>query len=155
VLTLSTGMRRSEVRFLTWEQVDLQKGVIILNTTKNGERRRVAVRGWRWTFCASTAKVRRIDTNFVFPGHKTARTGQPFDVDHFWDLAVKEIGLKDFHFHDVRHTTASYLAMSGASLLEIAEVLGHKTLQMVKRYSHLAESHTASVVERMNQKIFG
>ena len=45
--------------------------------------------------------------------------------------------------------------MNGASLLEIAEVLGHKTLQMVKRYSHLAESHTAGVVERMNKKIFG
>ena len=45
--------------------------------------------------------------------------------------------------------------MNGASLLEIAEVLGHKTLQMVKRYSHLAEGHTAGVVERMNEKIFG
>ena len=61
----------------------------------------------------------------------------------------------DFRFHDLRHSTASYLAMDGATMLEIAEVLGHRTLQMVKRYSHLAESHTASVVERMNRKIFG
>ncbi|MFQ5444059.1 MAG: tyrosine-type recombinase/integrase, partial [Nitrospinales bacterium] len=55
----------------------------------------------------------------------------------------------------LRHSAASYLAMSGASLAEIAEVLGHKTLQMVKRYSHLSEAHTASVVSRMNKKIFG
>jgi site-specific recombinase XerD len=45
--------------------------------------------------------------------------------------------------------------MSGASLVEIAEVLGHKTLAMVKRYAHLSEAHTAAIVERMNSKIFG
>ena len=44
--------------------------------------------------------------------------------------------------------------MNGASLAEIAETLGHKTLQMVKRYSHLSEAHTASVVGRMNAAIF-
>ena len=63
--------------------------------------------------------------------------------------------IENFRFHDLRHSTASYLAMNGASLLEIAEILGHKTLQMVKRYSHLAESHTASVLKSMNMKIFG
>ena len=58
-------------------------------------------------------------------------------------------------FHDLRHSTASYLAMNGASLLEIADILGHKTLQMVKRYSHLSEDHKADVLERMNKKVFG
>ena len=53
---------------------------------------------------------------------------------------------------DLRHTAASYLAMNGASLAEIAEVLGHKTLSMVKRYAHLSEAHTAAVVERMNAR---
>lgn len=52
-------------------------------------------------------------------------------------------------FHDLRHTNASYLAQQGASLLEIADTLGHKTLAMVKRYSHLAQSHKQSVLERM------
>lgn len=55
----------------------------------------------------------------------------------------------------LRHSAASYLAMNGASLAEIAEVLGHKTLQMVKRYAHLSDAHTAGVVTRMNEKIFG
>ena len=44
---------------------------------------------------------------------------------------------------------------AGASLAEIAEVLGHKTLTMVKRYAHLSESHTRGVVERMNRAVFG
>ncbi len=72
-----------------------------------------------------------------------------------WDSAVKSAGVENFHFHDLRHSCASYLAMNGASLVEIAAVLGHKTLDMVKRYAHLSEQHTLSVVERMNQKIFG
>ena len=55
----------------------------------------------------------------------------------------------------MRHTAASYLAMNGATLPEIADVLGHKTYDMVKRYAHLSEEHTAGVVERMNEKIFG
>ena len=72
-----------------------------------------------------------------------------------WDNAVETAKIENFHFHDLRHTCASYLAMNNASLAEIAEVLGHKTLQMVKRYAHLSEQHTLSVVERMNEKIFG
>ena len=61
----------------------------------------------------------------------------------------------DFHFHDLRHTCASYLAMNGATMGEIAAVLGHKTLQMTKRYAHLSEEHSQSVVEKMTTKIFG
>ena len=66
--------------------------------------------------------------------------------------AVTQSGLEDFRFHDLRHTAASYLAMSGASLAEIAEILGHKTLSMVQRYAHLSEAHTSKVVERMSNK---
>lgn len=55
----------------------------------------------------------------------------------------------------LRFMTTSHLAMGGATLAEIAEVLGHKTLAMVKRYAHLSDSHTASVVDRMNARIFG
>ena len=71
-----------------------------------------------------------------------------------WEYAVKRAGIADFRFHDLRHTFASYLAMNGATL-EIAEVLGHKTLAMVKRYAHLSEAHTRGVVERMNRAVFG
>ena len=62
---------------------------------------------------------------------------------------LKAAQIEDFKFHDLRHTTASYLAMNGASMREIADVLGHKTMAMVKRYTHLSEAHTASVVNAM------
>jgi integrase len=72
-----------------------------------------------------------------------------------WNDALAKSEIKDFRFHDLRHTTASYLAMNGATLAEIAEVLGHKTLAMVKRYAHLSETHTTNVVEKMASKFLG
>ena len=62
-------------------------------------------------------------------------------------------GLTDFRFHDLRHTFASYMAMDGATLRDIADALGHRTLNMVLRYSHLTEEHSASVVRGMNQRM--
>jgi integrase len=69
--------------------------------------------------------------------------------DQYWQEALTAAGIKNFRFHDLRHTRASMLAAQGASLLEIADVLGHKTLAMVKRYSHLAQSHEIAAIERM------
>ena len=85
----------------------------------------------------------------------TDRSNQPVSIRTSWDTAVRRANLENFRFHDLRHSTASYLAMNGGSLLEIADILGHKTLQMVKRYSHLSEDHKANVLERMNMKVFG
>ena len=79
---------------------------------------------------------------------------QPMCKCRAWGNAVERAGIANFRFHDLRHSAASYLAMNGASLAEIAEVLGHKTLAMVKRYAHLTEAHTKSVVERMNRAVF-
>ena len=164
VLALSTGMRKEELLSLRWSDLDIPKGVIILQKTKNKERRRVAVRGHAWELLKEHAKVRRLDTQFLFPGQKPSpqkeckavcAVDRHFDIRKPWQTALKKAGIKDFVFHDLRHSCASYLAMNGASSLEIAEVLGHKSLDMVKRYAHLAESHTASIVERMNKSIFG
>ena len=98
------------------------------------------------------AKVRKIDTDFVFPGR---RPGRPIDLTRPWKAAQEASGVKNFRGHDLRHSCASYLAMNGATPADIAEVLGHKTLQMVKRYAHLSEAHTSKVVAAMNEKIFG
>ena len=81
--------------------------------------------------------------------------GTPVEIKRAWYTALQRAEIADFKFHDLRHSAASYLAMSGASLAEIAEILGHKTLSMVKRYAHLSEVHTAGVVARMNRAIFG
>ncbi len=157
ILALSTGMRQGEIMGLTWDVVDLNQGRAILHETKNGERRAVAITGHALEVLKELNKVRRIDCNLLFPAKESTpqKPQKPIDLRTPWETAVKKAELKDFHFHDLRHSAASYLAMNGASLAEIAEVLGHKTLQMVKRYAHLSEGHTARVVASMNDKIFG
>ena len=157
VLALSTGMRQGEIMSLTWDTVDLNQGRAILHETKNGERRAVAITGHALEVLKEFNKLRRIDCNLLFPAKESRpqKPQKPMDLRTPWETAVKKAELQDFHFHDLRHSAASYLAMNGASLAEIAEVLGHKTLQMVKRYAHLSEGHTARVVASMNDKIFG
>lgn len=152
VLALSTGMRRGEIMALRWSQIDILRGRILLYETKNDTSRAVPLTGLALTMMGDLAKVRRIDTDLVFYGE----TGnQPVDLTKPWTTALSKAELSNFRFHDLRHSAASYLAMDGATTIEIAAVLGHKTLQMVKRYSHLANSHTSSVVTSMNAKIFG
>ena len=152
VLSLSTGIRQGELLRLKWADIDLDRGVIVLHETKSGERRAVPLAGHALAVMREVSKVQRIDTPLVFPGRKPDTS---MGVRTSWELALKRAGIENFRWHDLRHSTASYLAMNGASLAEIAEVLGHKTLQMVKRYAHLSEQHTARVVERMNLSVFG
>lgn len=151
VLALATGARKMELLQLTWRDVNLQRATITLQHTKNRERRTLPLADLALQEVQKLAKVRRIDTPLLFP---RADGQQPIDLRYAWAQALQAAQITDFRFHDLRHSAASYLAMNGASLVEIAEVLGHKTLQMVKRYAHLSVAHTAGVVARMNAAIF-
>ena len=158
VLALSTGMRSGEMRGLTWDRVDLKGGTILLEHTKNGERRVIPLAGHARELLEQLGKVRRLDTMLVFPSRLAAAPGKPVkpvNVQHPWEQALAVAGIENFRIHDLRHSAASYMLMNGATIGELAEVLGHKTLQMVKRYSHLSEAHTRGIVERMNSAIFG
>ena len=152
MLALATGARLGELTGLHWDQVDLKKGTAYLETSKSGERRTLPIRGPALDVLRQYAKVQRMDSPFVFP---SVNGKKPYSFRPYWNRALKRAQIEDFRFHDLRHTTASYLAMNGATLIEIADVLGHKTLEMVKRYAHLADSHKADVLERMNDSIFG
>jgi integrase len=153
VLALASGMRQGELMGLQWQNVNLKDGYLILHETKNGERRRVPLSGLALSLLKDYAKIRRLDTPLLFPS--PTKPQQPIELKKAWLTALERAGINDFHWHDLRHCTASYLAMNGASLAEIAEVLGHKTLAMVKRYAHLSDGHVSNVVASMNAKIFG
>jgi integrase len=147
-------MRKMEILTLRWPDVDLDRGLVMLQRTKTGERRGVPLRGPALEAVRELARQpRRIDTDLLFPGTKNPR--RPMEIDRAWTVALARSGVKDFRFHDLRHSCASYLAMNGASLAEIAAVLGHRSLSMVSRYAHIAESHVAGVVERMNRAVLG
>lgn len=163
VLALSTGMRQGEIMNLRWDDVDLDRGVIILHETKNNERRRVPVAGHALQVLKTHYQTRNTETNLLFPSKRQVRRTpkgteayyKPIDLRAPWEAALKRANINDFLFHDLRHTAASYLAMNGASLAAIAEILGHKTLAMVKRYAHLSDSHITNVVASMNERMFG
>jgi integrase len=152
IIVLSTGARKMEILGLCWSDVDLQQGCIFLQQTKNGDRRVLLLTGYALGLMQRHAKAGRTDTSLVFPN----KTGsKPRSIRNAWENAVKRAGIDNCHYHDWRHSAASSLLMNGASLAEIGEILGHKTPQMTKRYAHLSESHSRSVVARMNQAIFG
>jgi integrase len=137
---------------LCWPDVDIKRGALTFHETKNGERRAVPLTGQALSLMRQHAKGRRLDTTLVFPN---ATGKRPLGIREAFEGAVKHADITDLRCHDLRHTAASYLAMSGTSLAETAKVLGHKTLAMVRRYSHLTEGHTRGVVERMNRAAFG
>lgn len=160
IMALSTGARAQELLGLRWGQVDLVRRVAVLTETKNGETRLLPLAGLALELLKDRGKIRHLDTDLIFPGRPLRdsagkRFFRPVNLRTAFETALKVAGIEDFRWHDLRHSAASYLVMNGASLPEIAEVLGHKTLEMVRRYSHLSEAHTADVVERMNRKIFG
>jgi len=146
VLALYTGCRKTEIRCLRWEEVDLEGRCLRLLATKNGSTRVVPLVGEALTVLRQQYATRRLNVPWVFP--RSDGKGA-VDIDGSWRRMMQKVQLPNFRFHDLRHTAASYLAMSGATLAEIAEVLGHRSLQVTKRYSHFLDSHTAGVVERM------
>jgi integrase len=151
-------MRRGEITNLTWRHVDLPKYMIRLlpDDTKTGQARAVPLSGPALSALQKLHRKHGRDTLHVFPAPGTSgEDSRLIDIQSAWKMALERAGLEDFRFHDLRHTAASYLAMNEATSAEIAEVLGHKTLQMVQRYAHLTEAHTRAVVERMNDPVFG
>lgn len=144
-LALSTGARKGELLRLEWRDIDLVRGVARLGVTKNGDSRvlplvHVIVERLK-------ARPQPPHGGLLFPSPRLP--DRHFQFGKHWYAALREADIKDFRFHDLRHSCGSYLAMSGASTLEIADVLGHKSLEVVRRYSHLNSQHKAQLAERV------
>ena len=95
-------------------------------------------------------KVRNIKSDYLF----TTKDGQKLIDMRVRFYKVLEVSGVQCRFHDLRHTVASHIAMNGGSLLDIASVTGHKTMQMVKRYSHLTQKHTAQLLQSTTDEMF-
>jgi integrase len=149
VLSLTTGARQAEIMTLRWGQVDFKRRVITLHDTKNGERRALPLVGQPLALLQERRKVRNLADDRIFPPKPRAKKAECIDLNAPWVAARNAAGLTDFHWHDLRHTAASYLAMSGVSHVELAKVLGHRTLAMVARYSHLSDGHIVATGEKL------
>ncbi len=156
-LAICTGMRRGEIENLTWDKIDLHRCVITLapEDVKNATRRVIPLVNPALDIMRERGKLRRLDTNLVFAApFRRGEKPHAMNFRNAFDYALESAKIHDFKFHDLRHTCASYLAMSGASLTEIGAILGHKTAQMSLRYSHLSPQHSAAVLNRMAAAVF-
>ena len=152
VLSLATGCRKNEIFSLRWDQIDLINGAIKVEDSKNNCTRFAPLKNHALDLIREHSKVRRIDTPLVFPSRKNPQ--KPIDFRKPWEKALAKAGIEDFRWHDLRHSCASYYAMNGATPRELAELLGHKTLQMVQRYSHFSNAHLSNLADDMTKKIF-
>lgn len=153
LMALTTGARRGELARLRWQDIDLQRCEARVRTTKNGQSnvlpltKTVATELLR--FRQHDAQRFRIALQHQLVFHSDEKPDVAFNFEGPWRAALRASGVTEFRFHDLRHTCASYLAQEGASLLEIANVLNHKQLAMVKRYAHLTVKSKAVLVNRV------
>jgi integrase len=145
-LALYTGMRRSEQYSCEWSWIDLDTRVLTVPRSKHGEKRRVflndaAVSAFRllWRFSEGKGKV------FGHLYNSPTTTG----AREWFEQALADAGIKNFHWHDLRHTFASRLVMAGVDIRTVQELMGHKTIQVTLRYAHLAPQHQLEAVQRL------
>jgi len=144
VTALHTGMRKGEILNLKWADVDFTNRIITIQESKSGKKRMLPMDD---TVC-ETLKVlpSRFKKGYVFPS--PMGEGKPlYDCRKQFSNAVKQADIHNFRFHDCRHTFASHLVMSGVDLMTVKELLGHATLTMTMRYTHLAPDHRMRAIK--------
>lgn len=139
-IALYTAMRQGEILSLTLDQVDLQRRIVRLNATKNGSARTVPLsrRAVRVLRQAIAHPVRPKGVDLIFygePGKDKKR--RPYTISKVWSNTLQRAGISDLRFHDLRHEAVSRLVEKGLSDQEVAAISGHKSMQMLRRYTHL------------------
>ncbi|WP_164963971.1 site-specific integrase [Rubrivivax sp. JA1026] len=144
LMALTTGARKSELLGLHWRDVDLERALAFVDVSKNGDPKGLPLLP---AVIEQLHQFKGAPTTLVFPSHRDSK--KPISFEKPWHDALKAAGVKAFRFHDLRHSCASFLAQNGASLLEIADLLGHRQISMTKRYSHFAAGDRSALVERV------
>jgi len=144
-LAVETAARQGELLGLLWKDVDLTNQIVILRDTKNGEDRAVPL----------TNRAVAVLKSLKRPRNQFARVVpvERMTLYHAFVAAATRAKIEDYTFHDIRHEALSRFAERGdLSLLELAEISGHKTLQMLKRYTHLRAS---TLARKINAPVAG
>lgn len=144
LMALTTGARKGELLGMRWGDLDLDKGVVHVGRSKNGDPKVLPLTP------PVVEEARRLQGGpgaLVFASPR--RPQQAFGFEPQWLVLLHDTGIRNFRFHDLRHSCASMLAQNGATLLEIGDLLGHRQVSMTKRYSHLAAGHRQALVCRV------
>lgn len=154
LLSLHTGMRASEIFNLTWGDVDLTKGLLTLRNTKNGKTRQVFMTNEVKTMFENMGGGQH--DSYVFTDRKGNRIKE---ISNSFGRIIKELGFNNgvtdprqkVVFHTLRHTFASWLVENGTDLYIVKELMGHSTLTMTERYSHLGQNTLQEAVQRLDK----
>ena len=151
-LALYTAMRKSEITSLTRSQINLNKRTILLLDTKNSSARTVplSTKAFQVIDAALNHPTSPVDSNLIFagePGKDGSR--KPYVINRVWSNALKRAEITKFRFHDLRHEATSRFVEAGLSDQEVASITGHKSMQMLKRYTHLRTEDLVSKISAM------
>jgi len=146
-IALTTALRRSNIENLQWRNVDFDEQVLRIERTKNGEPHISPMLPDVAATLKAIKPARAEAHHCVF--HAPSTPNKPRKFNGTWLRAVKDAGIEDFRFHDLRHTSCSRLGIAGVDALQIAEHSGHKSLKMVQRYTHLNVASRAKLVNEI------
>ncbi|HEX9666404.1 MAG TPA: site-specific integrase [Thermodesulfobacteriota bacterium] len=144
ICAVSTGMRRSEILGLKWEDVNLKQRTITVRDTKNFEFRFIPIN--ETLLQTLTELQENASSEYVF-NYK----GSPVkEIKSAFETALNKAKISRCRFHDLRHTIATRLVMNGVDLVTVQELLGHRSIVMTKRYSHPTPEHKKRAIESVN-----
>jgi integrase len=146
-----TGLRRSEIVNLRWEDVDLaRKLIMVRNTesfvTKTGKMRTVPLNSTVFELLKNMPK----SSEYVFPGDRGGRYNPNFLTERFREIVRENQLDHHLHFHSLRHTFASFLVSKGVSLYHVQKLLGHSNPRITQIYSHLSPNDMLPAVEEIS-----
>jgi len=151
MFALATGLRAANVTRLTWEQVDLSRNLAWVHPDQAKARKAISVPLNAEAVLLIRKQLGRHATHvFSFKGQRITQVSTKA-----WYKALKRAGTTDFRWHDLRHTFASRLVMKGVDLRTVQELMGHKTITMTLRYSHLSPAHQLEAVQGLNRPATG
>jgi len=148
-VAIHTGLRQAEQFNLRWEHVDFTTGIITIPRSKHGEARRIPMNDTVRDLLRALPS--RLKSALVFPSTtgETAVDARNY-MNRVFVPALEKARIAGFRWHDLRHTFASRLVMKGVDLRTVQELLGHKTMAMTLRYSHLSPGHQLDAVRRLD-----
>ncbi len=153
-LSVATGLRQGELLRLDWSDVDFTKSTVQVRHSKNDDARTVHMPESAAEALQALKRSSKVLGAGVFTTPEGLRLSKP-QLETRWRRIKRLAGLSDFRWHDLRHTAASYLAQSGASLLEIGAVLGHRSPSVTARYSHMVQGAPVTGHDKVDAKLRG
>ncbi|MFC2169417.1 tyrosine-type recombinase/integrase [Acidobacteriota bacterium] len=145
IIALNTGMRKSEILSLKWENINYAKGFIFIEDSKSGKSRKIPMNK---TVHNTLRAIKKI-SGYIFYNPETKNSIK--NVRKSFKTACKKANIYDLRLHDLRHTTATKMIEVGVDLVTVSKILGHSTIQMTMRYAHPTPENIKRAVDKLGE----